>query len=317
MNKPDYQRLIDAETWAFIRKTEAFYPPDSSQATIAEQRAIYERMCKGFFRSYPVEARARDSRLAGVPVRRYFGRGARVVYLHGGGLVLGGLESHDDICAEISAGTGFEVIAVDYRLAPEFLHPAAHEDALAVVTAVLAAGDPVVVAGDSAGATLAASVALVLRQALAGHVLIYPGLGGDMTKGSYVRHAEAPMYSTRDVGYYRAIVAAPGADLLADATATPLAAADFSGLSPGFAVAAECDPLADDARAWGERIVAAGGQGRWVEEPGLVHGYLRARHSSVRAAASFRRIVAVIGRLGRGEGLQADEAQDSAGVHLA
>ena len=70
MNKPDYQRLIDAETWAFIRKTEAFYPPDSSQATIAEQRAIYERMCKGFFRSYPVEARARDSRLAGVPVRR-------------------------------------------------------------------------------------------------------------------------------------------------------------------------------------------------------------------------------------------------------
>ena len=302
--EPDYATLIDAETWAFIAQTARYYPADAITQSVAEQRAVYDRMCRAFWRGYPAGVTARDADLAGVPVRRYVagaGRGpARLVYLHGGGFVVGGLDSHDDICAEFCAGTGFEVISADYCLSPDHFHPAAYNDALAVTRAVLAEGGPVLVGGDSAGATLAASVALTLGRALHGHVLIYAGLGADMTAGSYVTHAAAPMLTTQESLFYSQIRAAPGQQLAREATAQPLAALDYSGLSPVFAVSAECDPCCDDAAIWVDRVRAAGGRGVWVKEPGLVHGYLRARATSRRAAASFERIIAAMSRLGHG-----------------
>ena len=95
-----------------------------------------------------------------MPCRIYPGAAPTVVYLHGGGFVVGGLHSHDDVCAEIRATTGLTVVAVDYRLSPEHLHPAALDDALAVIRALLG---PVVLAGDSAGGNLAAAASHVLR----------------------------------------------------------------------------------------------------------------------------------------------------------
>jgi acetyl esterase len=295
MLAPDYQSLIDAPTWAFIAATNAAYPPDTATRPIAEQRAIYVQMCRSFHQPYPPGVTASDSVIGGVACRQFAGSSATVVYLHGGGFVVGGLDSHDDICAEIRAVTGFHVICADYRLSPEHPHPAAFDDALAVTKAACDLGLPVVLVGDSAGANLAAAVAHHLRGGLAGMVLVYPGLGGDANTGSYLTHANAPMLTRDDVIFYQTIRnSAPD-----DPTAAPLRDTNFTRLPPTLAISAECDPLADDARDYAARITAAGGHARWVQEPGLVHGYLRARHNVPRAQASFDRITAAIAKMGK------------------
>jgi acetyl esterase len=311
MMETDYSKLIDAETWAFIERTNSFYPPDTVDFTIAEQRRIYDEMCREFFAGYPqgvsVEtlAIAVDGRQ--IPIRRYRRGGAGevlVLYYHGGGFILGGLDSHDDVCAELCERTGYEVVSVDYRLAPEHKHPAAFDDAFAAFQWAAGTGDrPIVLCGDSAGGNLAAAVAGAARgdpRAPVGQVLIYPGLGGDHSKGSYVAHAEAPMLSMRDILFYKDIRTG-GADLSRDATYVPLADTDFSGLPPTVIVSAECDPLAADGAAYRDAIRAAGGKAVWFEEAGLVHGYLRARHTVGRARDSFTRIVEAVRDLGKGE----------------
>lgn len=299
MTAVDYQSLIDAPTWAFIETTNASYPPDTATLTIGDQRAIYDRMCRVFHQGYPAGLVVRDEKIAGVPCRSYEGAAPVVIYLHGGGYVVGGLHSHDDVCAEISHRTGLRVVAVDYRLSPEHPHPAAFDDSCAVIRAVKG---PVVLAGDSAGGNLAAAASHALRGSgvrILGQVLIYPGLGGDVNKGSYLTHAHAPMLTRDDVLFYKDIRhgGPPPED---DATVHPLRDTDFSGLPPTLAIGAECDPLADDARNYAARINAAGGRAEWVEEKGLVHGYLRARATVPRAAASFDRIIAAISAFAKG-----------------
>jgi acetyl esterase len=304
----DYSTLIDAETWAFIEKTNSFYPPDAVEMTVAEQRAVYDRMCQAFHAGHPEGLSMGtgwfEQREPHIRMRVYRPKAenapAVVLYLHGGGFVVGGLESHDDVCAEIAARTGFDVLAVDYRLAPEHQHPAAFDDAMAVFEWLLSRSLPVLLCGDSAGGNLAAALAAAgrknERRAL-GQVLIYPGLGGDVTTGSYVTHADAPMLSTRDVLFYHHVRGAAAGD----PTAAPLANTDFSGLPPTVVITAECDPLSSDGETYRDRILAAGGRALWIEELGLVHGYLRARHSVARARDSFTRIVDALSALGRGE----------------
>jgi acetyl esterase len=287
MPNPDYQSLIDAPTWDFIRQTEDSYPPDTITLTIAQQRAVYDTMCRAFHQGPPSGMVITDRSIGGVACRIYPGSAPHVIYLHGGGFVVGGLHSHDDICAELCARTGLSVTSVDYRLSPEHAHPAAFDDAVAVASALLATG-PVILVGDSAGANLAAATAHALRSdAILGQVLIYPGLGGDPASGSYLTHAHAPMLTRDDVLFYQNIRgAAPG-----DASAAPLRDTDFTRLPPTLSIAAECDPLADDAAAYARAITATGGRAVAVTEPGLVHGYLRARTTVPRAARSFTRIV--------------------------
>jgi acetyl esterase len=300
MTGPDYQSLIDQPTWAFIRTTDSAYPPDTAGLTIAEQRAIYDGMCRIFQRSYPAGVTSQDVTVAGVPCRHYPGAAPLVIYLHGGGYVVGGLHSHDDVCADIRAVTGLGVLSVDYRLSPEHLHPAAYQDAMGVVQS---SAGPLILVGDSAGANLAAAVCHGLRGAdvaILGQVLIYPGLGGDRSKGSYIAHAHAPMLTLADVEFYAGIRHG-GAEVRGDPTAAPLQDTDFSGLPPTVAVGAECDPLCDDARDYAAAITAACGRARAWVEPGLVHGYLRARHSVPRAAASFARICGAISTLSKGQ----------------
>ena len=298
----DYAQLIDDPTWAFIRATDAAYPPDTATLSIAQQRAIYDGMCRAFFQGYPPGVIAHDAAVAGVPCRIYPGAQPTVVYLHGGGFVVGGLNSHDDICAEIRAVTGLTVVAVDYRLSPDHLLPAALEDALAVIRHLAALGQ-VVLAGDSAGGNLAAAASHILRAGNLhplGQVLIYPGLGGDMTTGSYLTHAHAPMLTRDDLLFYRDIRhGRPPPD--GDPTVAPLQDSDFRNLPPTVTFGAECDPLCDDAAAYARAITGAGGRAHSVLEPGLVHGYLRARATVPRAAASFTRIIAAIAALARGD----------------
>lgn len=300
MTGPDYQSLIDTATWGFIRATEAAYPPDTASLTIAEQRAVYDDMCHTFRRAYPPGVTARDVTVAAVPCRHYAGVGPLVIYFHGGGFVVGGLHSHDDVCAEIRAATGLGVLAVDYRLSPEHLHPAAYDDAMAVVRA---SDGPLILVGDSAGGNLAAAVCHGLRgsnTSVLGQVLIYPGLGGDRSTGSYITHAHAPMLTVADVGFYAGIRHG-GTEVVGDPTVAPLQDTNFSGLPPTVAIGAECDPLCDDAGTYAAAITAAGGQARAWVEPGLVHGYLRARALTPRAALAFVRICDAISMLSQGQ----------------
>ena len=308
----DYAKLIDAETRAFIEKTDSFYPPDTIDYTISQQREVYDRMCRAFHAGYPegltAETTAIDAGDRRIPIRIYRARkpdtSAMVLYFHGGGFILGGLESHDDVCAEICDRTGYEVVSVDYRLCPEHIYPAYRDDGYAAFewAATTYPDRAIVLAGDSAGGNIAAAVAGRYRRhghAPVGQMLIYPGLGGDHTKGSYIAHANAPMLSTRDMAFYQK-QRTGGADVSKDASFAPLRDTDFAGLPPTVCVMAGCDPLASDGPAYRDAKRAAGGKAVSFEEAGLVHGYLRARHSVGRARESFSRIVEATRALGKG-----------------
>ncbi len=319
---PDYGVLLDDEIWAYIKRSEEFYPPDAVGLSIKDQRAVYDRMCAAFHQGCPANVQTWDAPFGGVACRRYEvgPSGVTVVYYHGGGFVVGGLDSHDDICAEICAQTGFRVISVDYRLAPEITFPGCFEDAWAAFNAIAAAhpGD-IVLAGDSAGGNLAAAVAHHARGRvegrIKGQVLIYPGLGGDWGQGSYVTHAHAPQLTVADMAFYQQIRAG-GTPPKGDPRYAPLHDTDFSGLPPSVIITAECDPLSSDGESYRDAILNAGGQAVWIEERGLVHGYLRARRMSQRAAASFERIVKAITSLGAGDGAgQPGLAQKRSGLH--
>jgi acetyl esterase len=306
----DYSKLIDAETWAFIRRTESYYPTDTVDFTMERQREVYDRMSAAFHAGHPdgvgTETTAIALRDCSIPIRIYRMRDAEaaavVIYLHGGGYVLGGLESHDDICAELCAATGFEVVAVDYRLAPEHKHPAAFEDALAAFEWAAARDSrALVLCGDSAGGNLAAAVSHATRghpRPPVGQVLVYAGLSGDKIGRSYTEHAQAPMLTVRELDFYKTV---RGRGDPSDPTQYPLGDADFAGLPPTVLVTAQCDPLSSDGERYRDAILAAGGKASWHEEAGLVHGYLRARHTVERARASFGRITQAVSTLGRGD----------------
>ncbi|WP_299944265.1 alpha/beta hydrolase [uncultured Ruegeria sp.] len=301
----DYERLIDEETWGFIRRTAESYPDDTVEMSVADQRRVYDAMCQEFRQPRPPGTDVQDRSADGVPVRVYSaGDPTRsVIYFHGGGFVVGGLDSHDDVCAELCIQTGYRIVSVDYRLCPEHVHPAQFQDSWAATRWVVQEyGDPIVLAGDSAGGNLAAAVAHHGRGRLEnvlGQVLIYPGLGGDMSKGSYIEHANAPLLTLDDIRFYQTVRSEETAPDN-DPTFAPLQDADFSGLPPTVVVTADCDPLRDDGPAYCDRITAAGGLAHCINEPGLVHGYLRARTSVRRAADSFERISVAIEALGQG-----------------
>ncbi len=317
MAEKPYPMLEDDGIRDFMVTTDRFYPPEALQAPAAEQRKYYNRLCAHFSQPHPHGITVHDLHVDGpggpVPVRLYRPAAPAappvVFYVHGGGFVVGDLDSHDCICAELAAETGTAVIAAAYRLAPEHPFPAAFQDCRAVLAALPALATRhdldatrLVIAGDSAGGNLTAALCMQARDTsgppIRGQVLIYPGLGGDTTKGSYVQHANAPGLQTEDIHFYHDIyIGPPGHPNHRDKLAAPLLETDYTGLPPAFLVAAEWDPLRDDAFAYAERLTAAGVPAHVRHEPLLVHAFLRARHMSAPAAHSFAAIVTAIGSL--------------------
>ena len=310
-NLNKYDALLDEEVWAFIDRTNACYPEDTVNRSIDEQRKIYDAMCAEFSVGYPSGMTRKDLSIetddGEIAIRQYVQKEvdplAHVIYCHGGGYVVGGLESHDDICAEICKQTGYSVFSIDYRLSPEHLHPAAFLDTLSGFEHVAGLTElPIVVVGDSAGGNLVSALCHQTRshkRTPVGQVLIYPELGGDLSTGSYVEHCDAPLLNIKDVEYYSGI-RNNGRDLPDDPTYSPLGDTDFSALPATVVLAAECDPLSDDGEHYCDHIKQAGGQAKFIREPGLVHGYLRARHSVKKANDSFARITTAVSMLGSG-----------------
>lgn len=272
--------------------------------TIVQQREIYEHVAETFRMSRPKSVEVRDYQLDHIPLRIYsIGFPTRtILFCHGGGFVLGGLESHDDICAELCAQTGFRVVAVDYRLAPEDKHPAQFQDAWQAarwVSETYPGG--MVLVGDSAGAALCACVTHHARGTLPeilGQVLIYPVLGDDRGQESYRVHANAPLLTVDDMKYYNS-VRSPSGVSVDDATYLALYDTNYQNLPPTVLFSADVDPLRDDCMLYRDQLLKAGVKAHWVNERGLVHGYLRARHVTPLAGQSFERIVLAIDMLGQ------------------
>ena len=309
----------DAGMRAFIRLNDRYFPADAIALPIAEQRARYDGYCSALLAPLPPDVVFTDFHISAqnpqrlVRMRRYLPQrvsrpGVAILYMHGGGFIVGGLESHHDICAELCSATGVELVSLDYRLAPEHIHPAQIDDTVAAYQHLTQLGLRVVVGGDSAGGNLAAALCLCFQgadmAAPIGQFLIYPGLGGDDTTGSYVEMGDAPLLTTTDVRYYYDLRSG-GADRAAciDANLMPLRAANLFGLPPAVIVSADIDPLRDDGRAYCEALRRDGVQAVWRNEPELLHGYLRARKMSLLAGVSFAWICEMAGRLTRQEPL--------------
>lgn len=205
---------------------------------------------------------------------------AVVVYLHGGGWVLGGIDEADPFCRLLAHDAGVAVLNVEYRLAPEAPHPAALEDAWSAVcwaASNLARSMPLVVAGDSAGGNLAAVVAQRARlhrsPAIALQVLLYPVLDCALDTESYQQFGEGFVLDRRDMEwFFDHYVPDPVARL--DPRVSPLRADDLRGLAPALIVLGGCDVLLDEGLAYAARLTESGVHTTVRRYDGMPHGFL-------------------------------------------
>jgi acetyl esterase len=207
-----------------------------------------------------------------------------LVYFHGGGFVLGNLDTHDSVARSLAVGADCLVMSVDYRLAPEHRFPAAVDDCLAAVRwierhAVEIGADPtrIAVGGDSAGGNLATVVALRLRDeggpALAGQLLVYP-----MTwirapvEGSMAVNGEGYFLTASAVAWFESRYLSDP-DHASHPHASPLLAKDLSSLPPALVITAEFDPLLDQGEAYANRMSEDGVAVTHSRYPGAIHGF--------------------------------------------
>ncbi len=292
----------------FIAEAASAYAGATGAASFSEQRAAYVSFSHRFRQPRPESVAVEDAvlaaGLAGVPVRIYRPASLEagqlapcILYMHGGGWVLGSVDTHDCITAEIAESTGAIVVSVDYRLAPEHPFPAGFDQCCAALHMLGRDGAAfgidtrrIAVAGDSAGANLAAALALAARNeggpALAAQALIYPVLGTATDLPSYRQNATAPMLRTEEMRHYWSLYLG-GEPVTDNPYAAPLLASDLSGLPPSLIWTAGHDPVRDDGVLYARRLAEAGVTAIYRCAPDLAHGYLRARALSASAAAEF------------------------------
>ena len=235
-----------------------------------------------------VENRVIPGPASDLPVRVYAPKGRGpfpiLVFFHGGGWVLGSLDTHDPMCRALCAGAECVVVSVDYRLSPEHRFPAATDDALAATRwvvdhAALVGGDPTrtAVAGDSAGGNLATVTALRARDeggpALRGQLLIYPVVGYHTPPTpSYIENAEGYGMTREAMVWFWEQYLADGAQAT-HPHAVPLVAPDLRGLPPALVITAEYDVLRDEGERYVERLRAAGVPARLSRYDGVHHRF--------------------------------------------
>ncbi len=207
-----------------------------------------------------------------------------LVYFHGGGWVVGDLDTHDTLCRHIGTGALCAVVSVDYRLAPEHKFPAAVEDCLAATMWVAANGAElgsdgrrVAVGGDSAEGNLAAVVCLVARDRatpqLCGQLLFYPVVDCGMQQDFYRRCAEGYLLTAATMRWFADAYLRSSDDII-DWRLSPLRAPEVAGLPPAYILTVGYDPLCDKGVAYAERLRRAGGMVEHRHLPGQIHGFL-------------------------------------------
>ncbi|MCA1683072.1 MAG: alpha/beta hydrolase [Actinobacteria bacterium] len=244
-------------------------------ATLAQVRAVEDRVIPGPGGDVPIRIYRPD---ADGPV-------PTVVFFHGGGFVIGSIETHDDHTRLICRDVESVVVSVDYRLAPEHPFPAGFEDCLAATRWAAEHVDElggdvnrIAVAGDSAGGNLAAAVALATKDAgptLAAQLLIYPCVdfreGGDLHP-SRIENGEGLFLTTEDMAWFGSHYLSDDAHRQ-DPRASVLLAADLAGLPPAVVGTGEYDPLRDEGEAYAKGLEAAGVKVVQRRYDGLIHGF--------------------------------------------
>lgn len=308
---------IHPQCQAFLDLLASFGGPPLEQLPVADARGVALGM-REF--GHPVQdvASVDDRTIAAdgrqIPIRVYrpstADREPALMFFHGGGFVLGDLDSHDRECRVLANASGCVIVAVDYRRPPEHPFPAAPEDCYAATRYV--AEHPqefgidaarLGVAGDSAGGNLAAAVALMARERggprLAFQLLIYPGVDLDDSQRPSMREYGHDHFLTLEAIDWLDSQYVPRPEDRRHPHASPIYAPDLSGLPPVFMITAECDPIRDQAEAYAERLRAAGVPVELKRYDGMIHpffslaGMVDAAKDAMRdAAAAVRRAFA-------------------------
>jgi acetyl esterase len=281
---PQIVQALEAMARAQLRPIEELTPEQARaqmEATARARRAEPLPVARVEERSIP----GPESRIR---IRLYWPPAAgpvpAIAYYHGGGHVIGSLDTHDLIARNLCAGAEALVASVDYRMGPEHKFPAAVEDSFAALdwlqaNAAALGADPgrLGVHGDSAGANLAAVVALMARDAgrprLRLQSLVYPVADYTLTAASYNTYAEGYGVLTRKAmeWFARHYLRSP-ADAR-DWRASPLRAADFTGLAPAIIITAQCDVLHDEGAQYAEALRQAGVPVEYRDYSGMIHGF--------------------------------------------
>jgi acetyl esterase len=233
----------------------------------------------------------------GRPARLYRpaleGPAPTIVFFHGGGFVIGDLDTHDQTCRRLCRDTGAAVLSVDYRLAPEHPFPAAVDDALAAARWAaehldeLGGDDVMAVGGDSAGGNLAAVVSQTMRDRVAAQLLIYPAThvlaDNDSRRDNADGYFLTEPLMTWFFSHYAGSV--EGVDL-DDPRLSPHLG-DLAGLPPAVVVTAEFDPLRDEGEAYADALADAGVAAEKLRYDGLIHGFVDMGAFSAAAAAAI------------------------------
>jgi acetyl esterase len=294
---PEFQMLLDLIAGA------AAGAPSIAETTPEMSRATYLGLA-AMAGPGPEVGSVDDHAIPGpdgeVPVRVYRPRGdgpfGVVMFFHGGGFVIGDLDTHDNVCRELCVGANAVVVAVDYRLAPEHRFPAAVEDCWAATQWVAehaarfgGDGTRLAVAGDSAGGNLAAVVALLARDhggpQLSFQALVYPAVDGDGTGWqSRVDNAEGYLLTDEQMRWFMEHYV-PDADLRADWRVSPLRAKSHADVAPALVITAEFDPLRDEGTAYAAALAEAGVAVTHRNVDGAIHIFFQLPGSALGRAA--------------------------------
>jgi acetyl esterase len=269
--------------------------PAYHQLSPKEARQLFRETRPGATPTPPAIGMVRDLMADGpqgpIPLRLYRPTGVpeatalpALVFFHGGGWVIGDLDTHDVLCRQLTAESGASVVAVDYRLAPEHKFPAAVDDAWAATRWVAAHaaelgidGTQLAVGGDSAGGNLAAVVAILARESggpsMALQVLIYPATDLAEESPSYADFADGFMLTRQTMRWFNTHYLNGNQDAL-DWRASPLRAVSLAGLPPALVVTAGFDPLRDEGDAYARKLRAAGVRVDAICYGGMIHGFV-------------------------------------------
>jgi acetyl esterase len=284
---PGIQQVLDA--------LNALEGPPAHEVPVEQARAGHEQETQQLAGPGEEVGAVEDVEVAGVPTRVYTpldDRGGTVAYFHGGGWVVGSIDSFDTACRALANAAGATVVSVGYRLAPEHPFPAGLEDCAAVARALDA---PLAVAGDSAGGNLAVGVARRLRDRLAGLALIYPVTDAGLNTPSMRDFKERYGLTAAGLQRYWNLYL-DGADGF-QADASPLRAEDLEGLPATYVLTSEFDILRDEGEAFVKKLREAGVDVTHRRFDGTIHGFWR----WMAATPKTREAIGAVGAALRGQ----------------
>jgi acetyl esterase len=300
---------VDPQIQVVLDMIASLEAPPFAEQTPAQVRESYKAMSAAEV-GQPEVGAVTDRTIPGpagdiaVRVYRPAGEGpfGGLVFYHGGGWVIGDLDSHDPLCRQLSLQAGVVVVAVDYRLAPEHPYPAGTDDSWAALQWIAAhAGeleiDPerLAVGGDSAGGNISALMALRARDeggpALRLQLLVYPATDLTMGHPSIKENGEGYFLTEESMVWFTGHYLGAGGEHgdATDAAISPLRAPSLAGVAPARVVTAEFDPLRDEGDAYAQRLAEEGVEVEHDRNPGMIHGFFQMGSLSPAASGAITR----------------------------